>query len=118
MDMTPKTGYLSTKTVEKGEIIEFLDEGVRKPNEKYTYQDGSPKIDNIFKVKYKGEVKELRLNNVSNVNIGDAFGYESKKWIGRKAKIMLLPTPKGDNKMIVLDPILEEEKTAEIAWDE
>ena len=117
MKMNQAGPTLGTKSVEKGEVVEIMNEGEYRENTKYTYEDGTPKKDCIFKVKYQGEEKEMRFNKSTQVNLIEAFGDETKEWIGKKAKIMILPTPKGDNKMIVLDPITKEEP-AEISWDE
>ena len=99
--------YLKAKTADKGETIEFKDAGKIVESDRYTYEDGSPKKDYVFEVYYKKEIKLLRVNKASRTAMIEAFGDETNDWIGKKAKIMIMPTPNGDNKMIVLDPMTE-----------
>jgi len=114
--------FLKADQAKKGAIVTFLDEGEFVKSEKYTYEDGSPKIDFIFNVKYEGENKKLRINKASKVAMVEAFGDDSIEWVNKKAKIMVMPTPNGDNKMIVLDPIVsngpEKKVDDSVAWDE
>ena len=107
MKMEFKSSYISAKEVEKGAVIEILDPG-KEQESKFTYENGDPKTDYIFRVMYKGEEKNLRMNTTSRRAMCEAFGFETTDWVGKKAKIQLIPTPKGDNKMIALDPITDD----------
>lgn len=111
--------YLKAKDAERGAIIEILDEGHWEESKKFTYEDGSPQQQCVFKIRYKGEEKNMKLNKASRVAMIDAFGEESKGWIGKTAKLIIMPTPNGNDKMIVLDPVVSKNgKTAdETAWD-
>jgi len=112
MKMDTGGSYLRPSEAKKGAVVEFLDEGVIEISDKYTYEDGSPKKSVVFNVRYEGNEVKLRLNKASRVSMIGAFGNESKDWIGKKAKLIIVPTPNGDNKMILLEPVTEE------AWDE
>lgn len=119
MKITKGGNYIKAKDAKKGAIIEILDEGKWETSEKFKYEDGTPQKQLIFTVRYEGEEKQFRMNKSSRIAMIEAFGEESKTWIGKQAKIIIMPTPNGNDKMIVLDPILPEGKTSgEKAWDE
>lgn len=101
--------YLKAETVDKGSIITFKDEGTIEVSDKYRYknQDGTEgdfRKSLVFFVSYKGEDKKLRVNAASRTGLVEAWGDETKSWIGKSAIIHVLPTPNGGNKMIVLEP--------------
>lgn len=119
MKMSKGGNFLKAKDVKRGAIIEILDEGRWEDSQKFTYSDGNPVKQCIFKVRYEGEEKDLKVNKASRVNLIDAFGEESKNWIGKCARIIVMATPNGGDKMIVLDPVLEEKATNDaVAWDD
>ena len=120
MKMSKGGEYLKAKDAKRGAVIEVLDEGHWEESKKFTYEDGSPQQQCVFRVRYEGEEKLLKFNKASRVAMIDAFGEESKTWIGKKAKLIIMPTPNGSDKMIVLDPIISAEgKTSdEKAWDD
>ncbi len=105
----------------KGKALTIKNEG-KYVESKYAYPDGNPKTDFIFEIVVEGEEKKLRMNKASQVAMIEAFGDESSEWIGQRARIIIMPTPNGENKMIVLDPITEvqpQTKSPEqAAWDE
>jgi len=66
--------------IKDGDIITILDEG-KKINGEFGTQD-------IFLVKLvNGEEKNLSFNKTSINNMIDAFGEESKNWIGKDVKV-------------------------------
>ena len=109
---TGSGNYLKPSEAKRGSIIEVLNEGEIEVSDKYTYEDGSPKKSIVFEIKYENETKKMRMNKSSKVAMVEAFGDESQDWIGKKARIIVMPTRNGDNKMIVLDPVIEEEATS------
>ena len=117
MKMSRGGSYLKAKDAKDEQIIMFLDAGRKEQSDKFKYPDGNPMIMDIFKVEYKGEQKEFKLNKASRVAMIDAFGDESTNWIGKKAKIFVMPTPNGNDKMMVLKPIVDKQSEKE-AWDE
>ena len=108
MQIEFKSIFLKTDEVKKGETITILDPGTEKES-KYKYEDGTPKIDYVFTVEYQGEQKKLTMNTASRRSMREAFGKDTVAWVGKQAKVFVMPTPKGDKKMIVLDPITEQE---------
>ena len=108
MKITFSGSYLKADEAKKGEVITILDSG-KEQLSKFKYEDGNTKTDYLFKVEYMGEEKVLRMNANSRRAMVEAFGDDTENWIGKKAKLFIMPTPNGDKKMIVLDPILEEQ---------
>ena len=104
--------YLKADPMLKGKTIKFVNEGEIETSDKYTYEDGTPIKHLVFEVDLGGEKKKLRVNKASKVSMIEAFGEETKDWIGKEARIIVMPTPNGDKKMIVLEPINGS------AWDE
>lgn len=114
MKITKGGEYLKPDTIEKGSVITFLDEGTIEVSDKYRYknQDGTEgefRRSLVFLVKYKGEDKKFRMNTASRIACHDAWGNESKNWIGKQSTVHVLPTPNGSNKMIVLDPVVSKD---------
>jgi len=111
--------YLKADQAKKGAVIEILSSGEMVKSDKYTYPDGNPKVDFIVDVMYEGAKKKLRMNKASKVAMVEAFGDQTDAWVGKKASLIVMPTPQGDKKMIVLDPIVSKEKADDKkAWDE
>ena len=105
--------YLKADQVKKGDIIKILDEGTIETSTKFTYDDGTPKKEFVFTVEHKGQKVKMRMNKASRVAITSGFGDETKNWVGREASCYIMPTPSGDKKMIILEPVMTEEN----AWD-
>ena len=120
MRMNTGGGYLKAKDVKNGEVIKFLDEGRWEASDKFKYESGDPVQNCIFKVEYQGDEKQYRINKASRVAMIEAFGDESKDWVGKQATMMVIPTPNGNDKMIVLQPIADNRtpKQTKTAWDE
>ena len=112
--------YLKPSEAKPGVFIEFLNEGEWETSDKYTYENGDPKKSFVMKVKYNGEEKKLRMNAASRRAMIDVHGEETAEWVGKKAKIVVLPTPNGQNKMIMLE-VSEaggSSASAENVWDD
>lgn len=87
--MKLETGsYLKAAEVKSGDSVTFRDEGSWVKNNKYTYEDGTPKQDFVIKVTYKGSEKKMRLNKMNREAMVIAFGDDTKDWIGRSAMIV------------------------------
>ena len=110
--------YLRAKDARKGAIVKILDEGAWEKSEKFKNEDGSPVNQFIVNVEYEGEKRKLKFTKGSRVALIEAFGDESKNWIGKTARIMIVPTPNGNDKSILLDPIVEAQPDhEEEPWD-
>jgi hypothetical protein len=107
MQIEFKSMFLKADEVKKGETITILDPGVERES-KFKYENGDSKVDYVFTVEYQGEQKKLTMNTASRRSMREAFSKDTLNWVGKQAKVFVMPTPKGDKKMIVLDPIIEE----------
>lgn len=115
MKLTKGGQFMKAEGVDKGATVVFKDAGEIQTSDKYTYEDGSPRKNLVFTVEYKGEDKKLRLNNASKINLIEAWGEETKDWIGKSAVIHILPAPNGINKMIILESVNGKPKQ-EVQW--
>ena len=103
--------WLSAKNCKDGEVVEFLNEGVWKDSTRFTYDDGNPVRQLIFKVNHNNEEKQLTLIKPSRVAMVEAFGDDTIAWVNKKATILLALNTKG-GKSIMLEPIGKTEAPA------
>jgi len=90
--------------VKQGDIIVINDEGIEQENENFTNDDGTPKIDHIFKIVLAdGEERKISMNKTSLKKFVEKYGNETKEWVGKKAIVNVIMNPNG-KKGIVLDP--------------
>ena len=107
---------LRAKEVADGQIVVFLNEGEWR---EFKFKDQPVSNGFVMQVEYKGEEKEIKVTKGSFESIMPVYGPDTKEWIGKKAKIMVIPTQKGNS--ILLKPVSDNKvdvKTDEIAWDE
>lgn len=104
--------WLSAKNCTEGSIVEFLDEGVWKDSTRFTYDDGNPVRQLVFKVKHENEEKQLTIIKPSRVALVEAWGDDTLEWVGKKATIKLALNTQG-GKSIILQPF-GEVKTKEV----
>lgn len=79
--------YVKTADVNDGDVINFMDEGEWIKSARWTYEDGSPKMDFVIGVEIKGETKQMRLNKTNRDILTEAYGNDTVDWIGKSAKI-------------------------------
>lgn len=122
--MSTASNFVKANDDFKGKVLEIKSEGEFVDSDKFTYQGTDTPVKNlIFDVTVDGVDYQYRMNASSRRQMFEAFGDDTKDWIGKKAKIMVLPTPKGDTKMIILDPFKEAsgpalDKIASDGWGE
>ena len=87
MKLTTPKNYLKSEDVKQGDIITFLDGRALVPSAKYTYEDGTPRKDLLFKVKHNDAEKDMRMNATNKKILVKAFGDETDVWVGKTAKI-------------------------------
>jgi len=104
MKLNENTNWLSAKSCEEGDIVTFLDEGEWRESTRFTYDDGNPVKQLIFKVKHKDEEKNLTLIKPSRMAMIEAYGDDTVGWVGKQAKISLALNTQG-TKSIMLTPI-------------
>ena len=106
MKLQDSSPWLSAKNCESGDKIELLDEGQWKESTKFTYDDGNPVKQLVFKVSHNGEDKQLSLIKPSREALIEAYGDDTVEWVGKKCTIQLALNTKG-GKSIVLEPCSE-----------
>lgn len=74
----------------------IMSETAPKPS-KFQNEDGSVKMQDVCKVKFEGVEEELNLSlNRANLNaLVDAYGEDSKNWIGKVLTVNVLEGSKG-----------------------
>jgi hypothetical protein len=82
--------FVSFDSTQDGDIAEILDEG------KVEYNETLKKDMFNLKVSLNGKQKIYSPNNTSGRALQDAFGKESKDWIGKKFQII-----HADKKMLI-----------------
>lgn len=101
-----ENSYLSAENVDKGDIITILSE-----HEMQEYDDGSEYP--IIEVEHQGEHYRLRLNKQNTNNIAEAWGWDSKNWIGKQVMCVSKPYYKNlDSEGMILEPANQEKNTA------
>ena len=110
MKLSDGTSWLNAKACKDGDVIEFLNEGEWRDSTKFTYDDGNPVRQLVFKVKHNGEEKNLSLIKPSRLACIDAWGDDTLEWVSQKATITLALNTQG-GKSIVLQPIITKAKS-------
>ena len=85
MEYALTTGsWLKTDQVTDGQKVTFVNECMNQPS-KFENDDGSPKTENVVKARFEGmdEVVNMRVNWTSIHALIEAFGKDSKNWIGK-----------------------------------
>lgn len=110
--------WLSAKNCQEGQIVEFLTEGEWRNSQKFTYDDGNPVRQLVFKVKHENEEKQLTIIKPSRLALIEAWGDDTLEWVGKKATIKLALNTQG-GKSIILQPIVDKsEKTLQQQMDD
>ena len=112
MKIADSSPWLSAKNCQDGDIITFLNEGEWKESTKFTYDDGNPVRQLVFKVDHNGEEKQLSIIKPSRLALIEAYGDDTVEWVGKKCKVNLALNTKG-GKSIILTPCPTPEKTEE-----
>ena len=99
MEYTKSVGgnWLTADDLKEGDQVKLVTES-KMQDGKYKYPDGNPKKENIVKARLKGaeESKNFRLNWATINGLMDAFGPESKGWVGKVLTVNLLKAMVGD----------------------
>jgi hypothetical protein len=68
-----------------GKKLKFVNECVQTPSDKFKNEDGSAKMTNLVKVRVQGadESVNMRPNWTSVAALKEAFGPDSKDWVGK-----------------------------------
>ena len=76
--------WVKGSEVVSGSKVKIVSETEPQPS-KFTNKDGSVKMQDVAKVRFQGadEAKNMNLNRATINGLVDAFGEDSKKWIGQ-----------------------------------
>lgn len=98
--------FLKAESVVDGEIITFMDGGVIMPREFRDSKTGIVETKDVFEltVKYQGDSKTYSPNTTTVKMLNKAWGTDSDKWIGKQARINVMPSAMGKD-MIIAKPI-------------
>ena len=80
--------WVSSKTVDQGDVVKFLDEGEWKESQ-FKNPDGTKKNQFVMTVGVKGSEMQMALNKTNREAMIVAYGKETKEWIGKTAIINL-----------------------------
>ena len=98
--------YYGAKLAKKGDIITIVDEAklVEHEYEGTTTEKWTCMIDITRAGKQLGKSKEFAMNYTYCAKpMMESYGDDTAKWVGKTARVILMPTPKGDSNMIMLD---------------
>lgn len=89
--------WITGKNVNSGDKIKIVSE-CTKQDSKFKDTEGNYKTENIAKVRVKGaeESKSMRLNWASIYGLMDAYGNDSKEWIGKILTVKTVDAMVGD----------------------
>ena len=77
--------WLNAENVEDGETVKLVNECVMQTS-KFKDDEGNPKMENVVKARFESmdEPVNMRLNWTTVYGLVEAFGKDSKMWIGHK----------------------------------
>ena len=103
--------YLKAANVKDGDTIKFMDAGsiVEKESQGKTRQALE------MNVIYKGDTKIYSPNMQSQGLLAEKWGDETEEWVGKEAKLYVMPTPNGKDKTIIAKPA---EKTVDPEYED
>lgn len=99
MEYNQTTGaWLKVEDVKDGQKVKLINECV-KVESRFKEEDGTPKTENQVKAQFQGmrEPVNMRLNWTTVYGLIDAFGKESKSWIGKTLTAMVKDATTGQS---------------------
>ncbi len=87
MKLQVKKNWLKSENVKSGDTLTFLNGGEIVTSGKYTYTDGTPKKDLVFKVTHNGAEADFTMNATNKKTLIASFGDETDSWIGKSVKV-------------------------------
>lgn len=98
------SNFLKVEDVKQGDLIKIKSEGERVES-KFKDEEGEVRYQYNFDVELaNGTGKVLSMNKTSLKNIGEKYGYESKDWIDKLARVNIGVMPTG-KKFIILEAV-------------
>ena len=111
--------FLSSKDVQSGDKIKFLDEGKWVESNKFKYPDGNWKKDFVITVSHNGEQKSWRVNATNRKILVDILGTdETQSWVGKDAHLSLETALIGSERRKIIMVMKEADIKKGVSWDE
>ncbi len=98
--------YYGAKIAKKGDIIKILDEAklVEYEYEGVMSEKWTCMVEVTRNKQLLGKPKEFAMNYTYCAKpLMEAYTDDTSNWIGKIARVIIMPTPKGDSNMIMLD---------------
>ncbi len=87
MKLQAKRSWLKSDNVKSGDNLTFLNGGEIVVSGKFTYADGTPRKDLVFKATHNGAEVDFNMNATNKKTLIAAFGDETDQWIGKTVKL-------------------------------
>jgi hypothetical protein len=89
--------WVKSDEVKTGDKLKIVNE-VTKQDSNFKDKDGEAKTENVGKVRFEGsdEMLNMRFNWTTIYGLIDAFGKDSKEWIGKTLTVKTLDAMVGD----------------------
>ena len=102
---TTSGGWLDVNDELDGKKLKFVNECVPTPSDKFKNEDGTPKMTNLVKVRVQGadESVNMRPNWTSVSALVEAFGSDSKAWIGKILTVRVKDATTGQSAYLLPD---------------
>lgn len=100
--------YVKTSELKEGDGFKLLDAG-EWVESKYSYEDGTPKKDLLFKVMHDGKEKRLKCNKYSQEELSNAWGTDTDAWKGKEVLVNLEFNRSLKTNIAILKPVAWEE---------
>ena len=99
--------FLKASECKNGDIITIKDEGKWVESNKFSYEDGSPKMQCQFTIKIGGEEKTITLNKTNREALIAVWGKDTGLWIDKEAEITIktIEVAGEDRDVIRLKPL-------------
>ncbi len=96
-------GWVDADTVTTGDKFKIVSE-CTKQESRFKDKEGNAKTENIVKVRFKGadESKNMRLNWTTIYALIDAFGKDSKEWVGKVLTLSTVDAMVGDTMRTIM----------------
>ena len=110
--------WLKSADVKPGDTLKILSEGEWVENQKFSYEDGSPKKDFIVRVVHSDQEKNWRVNGMNRQAVKSMYGNDTSFWIGKTIKVTTEQMLVAGKRMKVVCVIKVDKDGKEISWDE
>lgn len=87
MKLQAKRNWLKSENVKSGDTLTFLNGGEIVTSGKFTYGDGTPKKDLVFKATHNNVEVDFTMNATNKKVLIASFGDETEAWIGKSVKL-------------------------------